>query len=420
VHEDPLLRDIVFAVLAAFVGGLVAHRLRQPAILGYLLAGLAINTVAPQGVVESHALQVLAEIGVAFLMFAHGAEFSRGELHRLARLSGVAGILQILLTIAIGTLLAPMLGLSIEQGIFLGGILALSSAAVAMKMLIGRGELHTLHGQIAVGVLIIQDLAFVPLAIFLPTLVDDTDGLFANLGIPAGGAVGAAAVGVTVLVLLLVYSVGSRVMRWLLGQAALTQEPELLLLGVVGLGLGIALVIQSSGASLAFGAFLAGLMVSGFKQRDEVIAQALPLRDLFGSLFFVTIGMRVSPQLLGEQAGTIALLVAVVLVGRAGIIAVVTRLQGLPARAGLLAGITVAQIGEFPFVLASLGVESHDLPQSVFDLVIATAFVSILLTPLLMQTAPLALRWLGPLATTHGIPPPSAGPPPSGEHGAPQ
>ena len=106
------------------------------------------------------------------------------------------------------------------------------------------------------------------------------------------------------------------------------------------------------------------------------------------------------------------------LVGRAGIIAVVTRLQGLPARAGLLAGITVAQIGEFPFVLASLGVESHDLPQSVFDLVIATSFVSILLTPLLMRTAPLALRWLGPLATTHGIPPASASPPPSGEHGA--
>jgi CPA2 family monovalent cation:H+ antiporter-2 len=225
-------------------------------------------------------------------------------------------------------------------------------------------------------------------------------------------------VGLTVLVLMTVYLVGSRVMRWLLGQAALTHSPELLLLGVVGLGLGIALVIQSTGASLAFGAFLAGLMVSELRQRDEVIANALPLRDLFGSLFFVSIGMRVSLQLLGEQAGAIALLVAVVLVGRAGIIAVVTRLQGLPARAGLLAGITVAQIGEFPFVLASLGVESNDMPQSVFELVIATAFVSILLTPLLMRIAPLALGWLGPLATTQGIPPASAGPPPSGEHGA--
>jgi monovalent cation:H+ antiporter-2, CPA2 family len=420
VHEEQLLSDLVFAVLAAFVGGLVAHRLRQPAILGYLLAGLAISTFAPQSVAEPHTLQVLGEIGVAFLMFAHGAEFSRGEMRHLARRSAVAGILQILVTMAIGTALAPVLGLSIAQGVFLGGILALSSAAVAMKMLISRGELHTLHGQIAVGVLIVQDLAFVPLAIFLPTLVDDTDGLFASLGIPAGGALMVAVIGVVVLVLMIVYSVGSRVMRWLLGQAAVAQEPELLLLGVVGLGLGIALIIQSSGASLAFGAFLAGLMVSGFKQRDEVIAQALPLRDLFGALFFLTIGMRVTLQTLGEQAGPIALLVAVVLVGRAGIIAVVTRRQGMPARAGLLAGISVAQIGEFPFVLASLGVQSHDLPQSVFDLILATAFVSILLTPLLMQAAPLVLRRLGPMPATDGIPSPAEGPAPSGEHGAPQ
>lgn len=154
MHEDPLLQDLVFAVFAAFVGGLVAHRLRQPAIVGYLLAGLAISTFAPRSMAESHALQVLAEVGVAFLMFAHGAEFSRGDLRRLARLSAVAGVLQILVTIGIGTALAPLLGLSIAQGVFLGGILALSSAAVAMKLLIGRGELHTLHGQIAVGVLI--------------------------------------------------------------------------------------------------------------------------------------------------------------------------------------------------------------------------------------------------------------------------
>jgi monovalent cation:H+ antiporter-2, CPA2 family len=418
VHEDRLLHDLVFAVLAAFVGGLVARRLRQPAIVGYLLAGLAINTFAPQSVAEPHALQVLAEIGVAFLMFGHGAEFSFLELRRLARLSVVAGVLQIILTMAIGIALAPLLGLSIAQGVFLGGILALSSTAVAMKLLIARGELHTLHGQIAVGVLIIQDLAFVPLAIFLPTIVDDSDGLFASLGLTAGGALGVAAVGMTVLVLMIVYSVGSRVMRWLLGQAALAEEPELLLLGVVSLGLGIALIIQSSGASLAFGAFLAGLMVSETKQRNEVVAHTLPLRDLFGSLFFVTIGMRLTVQMLGEQAGTIALLVAVVLVGRAGIIAVVTRLQGLPARAGLLAGISVAQIGEFPFVLASLGVQSHDLPQSVFNLVLATAFVSILLTPLLMQAAPPALRWLGPLPTTPWTPAPSEGPTLPGEPGA--
>jgi len=408
----------VFAVLAAFVGGLVARRLRQPAILGYLLAGLALNTFPPTRVADSHALQILAEIGVAFLMFAHGAEFSRGELRRLARLAAVAGIVQILVTIALATALAPVLGLSLPEGVFLGGILALSSAAVATKVLTGRGELHTLHGQIAVGLLIIQDLAFVPLSIFLPTLVDDSEGFFATLGIPAGGALLVAAVGATVLVLALVYFVGSRVMRWLVGQAARTHEPELLLLGVVGLGLGIALVLQSSGASLAFGAFLAGLMVSESKQRDEMVAYALPLRDLFGSLFFVTIGMRVTLQTLGEQAGMIALLVAVVLIGRAGIIAVVTRLQGLPARAGLLAGITVAQIGEFPFVLASLGVESHDVPQPTFNLVLAVAFVSILLTPLLMQTVPLALRLLGPPPTVAWIPPPSDSPASWGEPGA--
>src|SRR5262249_47439193 len=153
--------------------------------------------------------------------------FSRGELRRLARLSAVAGILQILVTIILTTALAPVLGLSLPEGVFLGGILALSSATVALKVLMGRGELHTLHGQIAVGLLIVQDLAFVPLSLFLPSLVDDGEGLFATLGIPAGGALVAAVLVATVLVLGLVYFVGSRLMRWLLGQAAQAHSPEL-------------------------------------------------------------------------------------------------------------------------------------------------------------------------------------------------
>jgi len=372
VNDLQLVLDLVLAVLAAFVGGTVAHRLGQPVIVGYLLAGVAIGPFTPGPTASTHSVQVLAEIGVAFLMFALGAEVSLAELRRIGRVATLGGALQILCTMGLGPLIAPLLGLTFVQGVFLGALLALSSTVVALKVLMDRGELGALHGRVALGILIAQDLAVVPMVVVLPSVVAGNEGLLTELAIAALKAGG---------VLLGAYVIGVRLVPVALARAAIARTRELFLLGVVALALGTAIMTQFAGLSLAFGAFLAGLVVAESEYRRQVVAEVLPLRDLFASLFFVSVGMLIDPRTLLSEAGAIAGLSAVVVVGKAGIVAAIVLLLGMPARVAVLAGLSLAQIGEFSFVLARVGVEGGAIPTSVFDLTLATALVTIVLTP---------------------------------------
>src|SRR3954451_2873700 len=293
-----LILDLVAAVLAAFVGGVVAQRLGQPVILGYLIAGVVIGPFTPGPTAGVHTVQVLAEMGVAFLMFALGAEVSLGELRRLGRVTMLAGPLQIIGTMGLGLLLAPAVGLSIAQGAFLGALLALSSTIVALKVLMARGELQALHGRVALGILIVQDLAVVPMVVVLPALVAGGEGVMTGLAVAAAKAAA---------VLVVAYLLGARAVPWLLGHAAGTRSREVFLLGIVSLALGTALATEAAGLSLAFGAFLAGLVIAESEYRTQVVAEVLPLRDLFASLFFVSVGMLINLPSLVTQAGPILL-----------------------------------------------------------------------------------------------------------------
>ncbi|HZU05435.1 MAG TPA: cation:proton antiporter [Chloroflexota bacterium] len=383
--ELHLVVDLVLAVLAAFVGGLLAQRLGLPVILGYLLAGVAIGPFTPGPVADIHSVQVLAEIGVAFLMFALGAEFALGELRQLGRAAALGGTLQLLSTTALGLLLAPVLGLSWTQGIFLGALLALSSTVVATKVLLSRGELQTLHGRLALGILIVQDLAVVPMVLVLPALAAGGERLLADLvftALKAGG------------VLLGAYLLGDRLVPWLLAHTAGMRSRELFLLGVVGLALGTALVTQLAGLSLAFGAFLAGLVVAESDYRTQVVAEVLPFRDLFASLFFVSVGMLIDLGTLLSHAGLVALLAAVVVLGKASLTMLATWPLGMPGKVALLTGLSLAQVGEFSFVLARIGVDAGAIPTRLFELLLATALVTITLTPFLPRAAPALLSGL--------------------------
>lgn len=385
MNDSQLIVDLVLAVTTAFVGGALAQRLGQPVILGYLLAGVAIGPFTPGPVANAGSVQVLAEIGVAFLMFTLGAEFSFSELKRLGRIAILGGALQILCTMGLGPLLAPLLGLTFLQGVFLGALLALSSTVVALKVLLGRGELGALHGRVALGILIAQDLAVVPMVVVLPSVTAGSEGVLTDLAwaaVKAGG------------VLLGAYLLGARVVPWLLGRAAISRTRELFLLSVVALALGTALVTQLAGLSLAFGAFLAGLVVAESEYRTQVIAETLPFRDLFASLFFVSVGMLINPAALLPQAGVVALVSAVVVVGKVAIVAAIVLVLGMPARVALMAGLALAQVGEFSFVLARIGVDRGAIPASLFDLTLATALVTIVLTPALLKAAPFLLRVL--------------------------
>jgi CPA2 family monovalent cation:H+ antiporter-2 len=385
VDELRLLLDLVLAVLAASVGGVLAQRLGQPVILGYLVAGLAIGPFTPGLVVSPHSVELFAEIGVAFLMFALGAEVSLGELRRFGRVLVVGGTLQIVATMALGPLLGGMLGLSFLQGIFLGALLALSSTVVAIKVLMARGEIQALHGRIALGILIAQDIAVVPLAVVLPALTAGGADVLTELGLTA---VKAAAV------LAGAYLVGARVVPWVLGHVAGARSRELFLLSVVALALGTAVTTALAGLSIAFGAFLAGLAVAETDYRTQVVADTLPFRDLFASLFFVSVGMLIDVQGLLSQLGLVALLAAVTIVGKTAIVTLVVMLIGMPGQVALRTGLSLAQVGEFSFVLASIGVQAEAIPPELLHLTLATALVTIVATPSLLWCAPRLSSWL--------------------------
>jgi CPA2 family monovalent cation:H+ antiporter-2 len=379
-----LIVDLTVAVLAAFLGGVLARRVRLPVVVGYLVAGVAIGPFTPGFRADPHSIDVLAQIGVTFLMFAVGAEFSRAELRRLGRVGLVGGLTQIVATTAIGPALAPLLGLTLFQGVFLGALLALSSTVVALKLLTGRGELESLHGRVTLGILIAQDLAVIPLVIVLP-----------QAGGPAGDIVLhlVRAAGLASALLLGAYLVGTRAVPWMLGHVAVPRARELFLLGVVGLALGTALVAQAIGLSLAFGAFLAGLVVAESTFRAQVIAEAIPLRDLFTSLFFVSVGMLIDPLSLLDHAGAVALLTAATLAGKLLIVTVTALALRFPGRVAVLAGLGLAQVGEFSFVLAQAGVASGAVPRLLLDLTLATSLTTIVLSPLVLRAAP-PLLWV--------------------------
>jgi monovalent cation:H+ antiporter-2, CPA2 family len=383
VTDAGLLLDLVAAVLAAFVGGALAQRVGLPVVVGYLLAGVAIGPFTPGFHANPRSIDVLAEIGVTFLMFAIGAEFSRSELRRLGRVGLIGGLAQIVATAAIGPALAPLLGFTPFQGVFLGALIALSSTVVALKLLGLRGELGSLHGHVALGILVAQDLAAIPLIVVLPHAGAPGGALAIDLLRVAGEAVA---------LVLGAYLVGVRAVPWLLGHVAIRRTRELFLLGVVGLALGTALAAQAIGLSLAFGAFVAGLVVAESEFRAQVIAEAVPLRDLFTSVFFVSVGMLIDPRTLIDNAGAVVLLTAAVLVAKPVIVTVVVLALGFPGRVAVLAALSLAQVGELSFVLAQVGVSTGAIPRLLLDLTLSTSLTTVVLAPFALRTAPLVLR----------------------------
>jgi monovalent cation:H+ antiporter-2, CPA2 family len=383
VNDAGLLVDLVAAVLVAFVGGALAQRLGLPVVVGYLLAGVAIGPFTPGFHANPHSIDVLAEIGVTFLMFAIGAEFSRSELRRLGRVGLLGGLAQIVATAAIGPALAPLLGLTPFQGVYLGALIALSSTIVALKLLAARGELGSLHGHVALGILVAQDLAVIPMVIVLPHAAAPAGQLAGDLLLAAGEAVA---------LVLGAYLIGVRAVPWLLHHVALQRTRELFLLGVVALALGTAVAAQAIGLSLAFGAFLAGLVVAESELRAQVIAEAVPLRDLFTSLFFVSVGMLIDPRALLDNAGMVLVLTAAVLIGKPLIVAVVVLLLRFPGQVAVLAALSLAQVGELSFVLGQVGVSSGAVPRLLLDLTLATSLTTVVLAPFVLRTAPLIVR----------------------------
>jgi CPA2 family monovalent cation:H+ antiporter-2 len=383
-----LIADLVMAVLAALLGGFVAHRLKLPVITGYLLAGILIGPFTPGPVSDVHRVQTMAELGVALLMFALGTQFSLAELGHVGKGAIGGGVLQIVLTIALGVPLGlGLLGLDLVGSIYFGGLLAISSSIVILKLLMSRGELDSKQGKLALGTGVVQDISVVVLVVVLPALASSSEGGAGALAVTVLLALGKA-----VIFLGAFYLLGTRIIPPLLHRVISVGLRELFLLVILTIAVGTALLANMIGLSFALGAFLAGMVVSESEASAEVVNEIIPIRDVFATLFFVSIGMLINPVFLWDHLLEVLVVVAAILIGKFGITAGIFALLRYPPKTALLAGLLLAQIGEFSFVLAKVGVERHAIDERLQSLILAGALVTIIVNPILYQSLP-------PLAT---------------------
>lgn len=387
MQEDfRLIVDLVSVLAAAAAGGLLVALLKQPVLLGYLLAGVVVGPTGLGLIKEVVQVETLAQFGVAFLLFALGVEFSFSELKKVKAISLGGGGLQIALTILVTTLASLGLGwvTSPAQGVFLGAILSLSSTAVVLKCLMERNETGTPHGQVMLGILVVQDLALGLMLAVLPAL----DKPVEEIGLAVGWALLQ-----TGLFALGAIAAGIWVIPPLLRLLAKTESRELFLLGVVAICLGIALLTEHLGLSIEMGAFVAGLMISEAEYADQTITYVEPLRDIFAALFFASIGMLIDPTFLWNNLELILGLVAIVFVGKFLIITPLVRLFRYPLKTALIAGLGLAQIGEFSFVLASEGLSLGLVSRRVYLLILGTTAVTLVLTPFVLRLVPRLFTW---------------------------
>jgi len=374
-----IVGDIALILVAALLGGVVAQRLGLPLILGYILAGVIVgpNTAGPT-VGGVHDIELLAEIGVALLLFTIGLHFSLDELAPVRRVALWGTVIQMSLTAAFGYGLGRLLGFGWEEAVWFGALLSLSSTAVVLKSLSEQGVMGTLSSRVIVGMLIVQDLAVVPLIIVLPELGSMGEGL-SELGFAALRAA-------TFIAFMLVF--GRRILPWLMARIAAWNSRELFLLSVVGIGLGVGYGTYLFGLSFAFGAFVAGMVLSQSDYSHQALADVEPLRDVFAMLFFVSVGMLLDPAFLLENAGVVALVVSLVFVVKGLLFAGVGRSFGYGNIVPFAVGLGLFQVGEFSFVIARVGIEAGAISQRSYSLMLTTAVVTMALTPFAMRLAP--------------------------------
>ncbi|SHI48656.1 Kef-type potassium/proton antiporter, CPA2 family [Malonomonas rubra DSM 5091] len=373
--------DIVVIVVAALLGGLIAQKLRQPLILGYILAGVVIGPFTGGVTVsDAHEIEKLAEIGVALLLFALGLEFSLKELRPVRNIALIGGPIQILLTVGYGYLVGQWLGWETVPSLWLGGIASLSSTMVILKTLMNQGMMGTLSSRVMIGILIVQDLAVVPLMIMLPQLSDPASGL---------PILGVAAVK-SVAFLLVMFFIGTRALPWLLAIVARWNSRELFLLTITAIGLGIGYATYLVGLSFAFGAFVAGMVLSESDYGHQALSDIIPLRDLFGLLFFTSVGMLLDPNFLLKNWAGVAQLVLLIALGKGIMMAGIARGFGYGNVVPLAVALGMFQIGEFSFVLGQVGFGGGFLNQEQYSYILSAAIFSMVITPFASGlTAPL-------------------------------
>ncbi|MBT6502888.1 MAG: portal protein [Deltaproteobacteria bacterium] len=373
--------DIAIIIVAALIGGSIAQQFKQPLILGYILAGLLVSPYTGLvTITEIHDIELLAEIGVALLLFALGIEFSFSELKPVRWVAMIGTPIQLALTIGYGYIIGRILGWDLSSSIWIGALISISSTMVVLKTLVNRGLMGSLSSRVMIGMLIVQDLAIIPLMIILPLLKDLGSGL-PILGLAALKAVG---------FLLVMVLAGTRIIPGVMKFIARSNSRELFLLATTAIALGVGYATYLVGLSFAFGAFVAGMVISESEYNHQALSDIVPLRDVFGMLFFVSVGMLIDPAYLISHLGEVLLLVSLVIIGKCFIFGILVRFFGYYNIVPIAVGLGLSQIGEFSFVLARVGLSTNSISQDLYALILSTSVITMILTPFLASlTAPI-------------------------------
>ena len=381
-HHTPLIATLVVGLVAAFLMGALAQRLRITPLAGYLLAGVVVGPFTPGYVADTAIAAELAELGVILLMFGVGLHFSLRDLMSVRRIAVPGALVQIGVATGLGMALSYALGWTIVAGLVFGLALSVASTVVLLRALESRGLVETERGRIAVGWLIVEDLAMVLALVLLPALAQFLSGADGT----GGGAALLQVLGLTILkvagFVAFMLVVGKRVIPWVLHWVVHTGSRELFRLAVLAIALGVAFgAALLFGVSFALGAFFAGMILGETRLSQRAAEETLPLRDAFAVLFFVSVGMLFDPGVVTEQPLALAATVAIIMVGKSLAAYAIVRAFGHADATAFTVSASLAQIGEFSFILAGLGVGLGLLPEEGRDLILAGAIISILLHP---------------------------------------
>ena len=394
-HSVTLITTIAAALGLALILGFVAARLKLPPLVGYLIAGIIIGPATPGFVADVDLSHQLAEIGVMLLMFGVGLHFSLDELLAVRRIALPGAIVQIAVATLLGTAVAAMWGWSLAGSIVFGLGLSVASTVVLLRALESRGMLETVNGHIAVGWLVVEDLVMVLVLVLLPPLaawLGDSARVVGDRSLLTTLALTLSQVAVFIALMLVV---GRRVFPWLLWQVAGTGSRELFTLCVVAAAVGIAYGSAALfGVSFALGAFFAGMVMRESPLSYRAAEESLPLRDAFSVLFFVSVGMLFEPQVLIREPLHVLVVIAIIVVGKSLAAFFLVLLFRYPLNTALTVSASLAQIGEFSFILAGLGVSLGVLPTAGQNLILAGAIISIALNPLVFQAIEPAQTWI--------------------------
>jgi len=387
MNELAYLRDLVIILGFGVIIVTLFHKLKLPAIAGFILSGVLVGPHGFGFISDVHQVEILAEFGVALLLFGIGLELSLEKLKRLWKLIAVGGALQVGLSVLAVFAISKIFNIPDKSAVFIGFLVALSSTAIVMRGLQQRGEIDAPHGRLILGILVFQDFSVVPMMLSIPILIG-TDVLakvylFTILQ----------SIGIIIAVLFAALLIVPRILNLI----AKTRQRQLFILSVFLICIGTAWLIASSGASLAIGAFLAGLVVAGSEYRHQALADLIPFREVFASLFFVSIGMLLVPSIIVENIFIVLAILIAVLIGKSVLVFITAKILRMPLRVSMMTAVALAQIGEFSFVLLFSVQGTGLIDKTLESNLISVAILSMFITPFAMSFGPRLAAGLGKL-----------------------